>query len=269
MNKLRITTFDEVEVKGEVSLIIKEDRLVQATTEFATGPKDKHTGPIRIDYIMDSKDEVESLIQYLSQLALDLPLSDKAKKTYERKSQSNQILAADSIDTLITQATQKGKDQEALIDYLRTLNFAFLTYDHLKDITEKNGIPFNIKNPKHANYQYMVRILKLAKDPKNDKIDHQVFFGIKLIGDRYPRVLLYKEGEWDKNLEIHWKDGQEIQFKVKEKFYKFPEPMTYEERSRWRAEDRKMHDNPEVQPSAFFTRWAPYVKKLRQLRNKK
>lgn len=286
MSKIRITLFNTVTDKANTGLDIIEDRLVGTNIEFAQGPSKEHKGPIRIDTLLDSSEEAEKLIVYLQKLIGQLPITSKERK---QTLKLNKPLEADSIKTLIQEAFTKNKNQEDLIDYLRGLNFAFLTYDHLKDICEANEWPFVLKKTTvvnhgmgkakkktiHKDYQFMVRILKLAKNPANDKIDPQIFFGFKLIGDKRPKVLIYELGIYKDTKELHWKEGAEIGFKVKEKFYKFPEPMSYLERSKWRSENRKLvfdaHKGTDkaYTPSAFYEKWKPYVTILRDQRPKK
>ena len=277
MGKIRITLFEGLQavVDGDQMALIKEDRLVESGLEFMNGPKDKHDGPIRIDFTMEHRDEVEGLVKYLSQLALDLPLSEKAKKTYERKTTPNALLEKEPIMQLIEDAFHKNKTQEKLVDYLKGLNFVFLTEEHLKEHFEANKFPWNLKKLKekkkvhpHSKYQYMVRLLRLAKDPAKDKYDPQIAFGIKLIGDRVGKVIIYLFGKYHKTVEIHWEDAKEINFKVKEKFYKFPEAMIYLDRHKWRLEDRKLLNNPELTPSGFYERWKPFVTILKPQRAK-
>lgn len=294
MSKIRITLFEVDTADGDQpnasGLIITEDRLVEQKLEFKNGPDKAHDGPIRIDTLLEDKNSAEFLIIYLQQLIGNLPISEKEKTRSSKQLNSLQPLATDSIQQLISDAFIKCKDQESLIDYLRGLNFAFFTYDHLKDICEKNEWPFKLKKkqidvPKsdkgyriktlHGDYQFMARVMKLAKNPMNDKIDPQIFFGFKLIGEKRPKVLIYQLGKYVDTKELHWKEGEEVQFKVKEKFYKFPEPMTYKERANWRTEDRKVLFDPNkgtdqaYEPSKFYLRWKDYVIILKPQRTKK
>ena len=275
MAKIRITLFEGLQAvaDGEQMALVKEDRLVEAGLEFMNGPKEKHDGPIRIDYLMEHRDDVEGLMKYLSQLALDLPLSEKAKKTYERKSTSNSLMEKDSLQQLIEDAFNKNKTQEKLVDYLKGLNFVFLTEEHLSELWQANKFPWELKKLKekkkvhpHSKNQFMVRLLKLAKDPSKDKYDPQIAFGIRLVGDRVGKVLIYLFGKYHKTVEIHWENSKEINFKVKEKFYKFPEAMIYSDRHKWRLEDRKLINNPELTPTGFYERWKPFVKILKPQR---
>lgn len=277
MPKIRITLFEGLQAKsdGEQIALVKDDRLIESATEFMNGPKDKHDGPIRVDFTMESRDDAEGLVKYLSQLALDLPLSEKAQKTYTRKTTNSNLLEKEPLMELLEHAFLKNKTQEQLLDYLRSLNFTMVTSDHLEDICKKADVPFTFKKHKetkkklHTNYQFMMRILKVAKNPENDKYDTQIAFGIKFIGDKVPKVVVYLYGKFYKTYELHWENEKEIEYKEKKKFYKFAEGMTYEDRAKWRLEDKKMQDNPELEPSKFYNRWIPYVKILNPQEKKK
>lgn len=281
MSKIRLTIYELQTEVTEPWMVVKEDRLIESAVEFRQGPKEVLEGPIRIDMLLSDSDEVEGLITYLQKLQGKLPLSEKKTRSSIKPTQP---LAQDSIKQLLYQVFDKNKDQESLIENLRQLNFVFVTTDHLKDIAQKNEWPLNFKSKQkvdkdgnklkgrvilHQDYQWMLRILKVAKTPANDKYDPQVFFGIKLIGDKYPKVLIYELGEYKETKELHWKDAAEVQFKVKEKFYKFPEPMSYEERAKWRAEDRKVLFGDNYEGSAFYHKWKQYVTILKPQVKKK
>ncbi len=276
MSKIRITTYHPHD--GTVM----DDRLIDQALEFRIGPKEVHEGPLRIDALFDNQDEVQGLITYLQQLQGKLPLSEKKQRSLTSKTQP---LAQDSVKQLLFQVFDKCRTQEALITELRGLNFAFVTTEHLKDIAEKNewhlkfkkkpkvdknGNPLKGSKILHQDYQWMLRVLKLAKNPASDKYDPQIIFGFKLIGDKYPKVLIYELGEYKETRELHWEKGEEVQFKVKEKFYKFPEPMSYEERAKWRAEDRKvLFGTDGYEGSAFYHKWKQYIHILKPQRKKK
>lgn len=256
MSKIRITLYDK-ETKD-----ISSDRLVESALEFNNGPKEKHDGPIRVDMLLEGKDQVDALIHYLGQLASDLPLESKpTKRTYNKTT----ALADDQKMDLL-EIVKKAKSIEDAIQKLRDTNYAFLAYEHLEQICQKNGWDFKV-DEKHQKYQFMCRVLRLAKDPKNDQIDISLVFAIKIVGTRFDKILVYEGGKLTHTLKTKWEERKEIGFKVKEKFFKFPEPMSYEERAKWRTEDRKVlnakEKGTEYTPSAFYTRWLPYITRLK------
>lgn len=256
MSKIRITLLDKKtrEITG--------DRLVESGLEFTNGPKEKHNGPIRIDMMLEDKSEVEGLIHYLQQLALDLPLESKpTKRTYNK---TTNLAAEQKMDLL--EIIKNAKTIEDAIQKLRDTNYAFLAYEHLEQICQKNGWPFEVSE-KHQKYQFMCRVLRLAKDPKNDQIDISLVFAIKIVGNRFDKILVYEGGKLTHTLKTKWAERKEIGFKVKEKFFKFPEPMSYDERAKWRAEDRKLliakEKGQELEPTSFYSRWLPYITRLK------
>lgn len=261
MSKIRITLYDKKTKEVEA------DRLVESKTEFSMGPKEKHDGPIEISIRLNNRQQTEGLVAYLSKLALDMPLEEKTTTTGTRKYNKTTNLAEDQKMDLL-HIVKKQKNIESIISTLRETNFAFVHYEHLKDICEKNGWEFNLKTDKHESYQFMVRMLSIAKDPKNDKIDPSLIFAIKIVGNRFNKVHVYAGGSFQETIkDIHWAESKEIGFKVKEKFFKFPPTMTYEERSRWRLEDRKLADakakGKEMEPSSFHSRWTPFITRLK------
>lgn len=263
MPKIRITLLDKT-TNAEIG-----DRLVESALEFSNGPKEKHDGPIRLATTLTDKTQVQGLIGYLQRLALDLPLDSKpTKRTYNKTTS-----LADEQKMDIIQLVEKAETIEAAITLLRETNYAFHDFEHLQMICEKNNWKFKVKNPKHEKYQYMCRVLRLAKDPKNDQIDISLVFAIKLVGNRFDKILVFEGGKLTKTIKKAWAETKEIGFKVKEKFFKFPDPMTYEERAKWRVEDRKIQSAEEkgvdYTPSTFYTRWLPFIKRLKPAKTKK
>lgn len=261
MSKIRITLYDKNTNQ------VESDRLVESKTEFSLGPKEKHDGDIEVAVRLTSKPQVEAFVAYLSKLALDMPLDEKVITTGTRKYNKTTTLAEEQKMDIL-QLIKKQKNIESVISTLRDTNYAFLYYEHLKEICDKNGWNFELKDEKHENYQFMVRVLSLAKDPKNDKIDPSLIFAIKVMGTRFNKIHIYSGGTFQETIKnIHWDESKEIGFKVKEKFFKFPQTMTYEERSRWRMEDRKIQDakakEKEYTPTSFYTRWEPFITRLK------
>lgn len=255
MGKIRITEY-------ELGGVIKTDRLVESSLEFRNGPKAEHLGPVRLDFYADNADDVQAYVEYLQQLVGIMPLPEKTKKPKLEKT-----LAPDKMEEVINVGLGKSKTQEDFIDYLRGLNFVFIDTDYLIDLAEKNEFPLELEK-KYHKYQWMVRQIKVAKNPMNDKYDFTLMFGTIIVGEKKPKVLIFKGGHFDRRIELHWKDEAGINFKVKEKFYKFPKFMSYEERSKWRDEDRKKQTNPEYEPTKFFLKCEPFVKRLKPLKLK-
>lgn len=253
MDKIRITLYNE-------DGTIKSDRLTQFQGEMYMGPKEEHNGPVRIDVQFNTRDQVEEVIQYIKKLTGQLPISEKRKYV---KSTTTQSISSTTGDSILTELKTK-QNQVEVIDALRYFNYQFITHEHLEEIFEKNGWTLNLKRENHKEYQFMVRVLRLAKDPKNDKIDPSLIFAIKLIGDLVPGYHVYQGGEFYESVKLPW-PKKNINLKVKEKFYKFPATMLYDERAKWRAEDRKVHADPNYQPTPFYNRWLPFVERYQPL----
>lgn len=251
--KMRLQMFDP-STKELVS-----DRLVEQATEFNIGPKFKHEGPLRIELSLLDKQDVDNAINYIGKLVGNLPLETKVAKKLSKNKAAEQTLMSDEPLREFMELCCTKQSQEDLISHLREHDFRFLTYQDLMDLP--TGVP-NIK-AKHNDYQFMVRLVKQAKVPINDRWDTRLVFGIKYLGERRNLVQVYIWGELDKKVKMPWVTAatKEINFKDKPKVFFFPEYMTLEERGRFRAEHRKLNGQLESErsPSKFFTRWAQFI----------
>lgn len=252
MAKLRITLFGP----GWNGLI--SDRLVEQDLELTNGPKDKHDGPIRLEANLESQDDVNGLIEYLRKLIGDLPISPRAEKKLQPKKTAT-LMGIEPLNDLLHTATNKYKTQEAMIEYLRSLQFVFVSYQGLVDIHEENNYPLKLKE-KHQGYQFMLRRTKFAKNPKHDKYDGQLVFAIKIIGDRVMKFQVYMFGKYKETINMDWADTKNFNFKKVDKVYKFPDMMDYVERLRWRQEHRKVQADEKYEASKFYNKWAPHIK---------
>lgn len=249
MDKIRITLYNK---DGS----LESDRLVDFQTEMYAGPKANHDGPVRIDVQFNTRDQTDRIIDYIKKLNGSLPI-DTTKRT-TRSAPATTNMSQDVTQDII-QEVKKKENQDQVIEYLREMNFQFICYDHLVDIFNKNSWELNIEKDSHKELQYMVRVLRLAKDPKNDKIDPSLIVGMKIVGDPIKGFHLYQSGKLLTSIKMPWPTDGKINFKVKQKFYDFPASMLIDERSKWRAEDRKVHTNPDYVPTPFYTRWKPFV----------
>lgn len=254
--KMRIKLFNPE------SKALEYDRLVEQAPEFIKGPTHAHEGPITLEVTLLDKQDVDSVITYIGKLAGTLPLTHKEEKKLKKNKALEQALMSDEPLKEFMQIALASENQEALIDTLRESNFRFMSYLDLKDLTEESK-SLTLKT-KHSDWQFMVRLIKEAKNPINDKWDTRLVFAIKYMGERVNLVHVYLWGQWDQKRVIPWKTkpGKEINFKDKPQFFQFPEFMTYEERGKFRAEHRKLaliEDPTKREPSKFFNRWAPYV----------
>lgn len=253
--KMRIT------MRNPQGLLIS-DRLVDQRLELNTGARETHSGGIlTLEFSVVTREDAEMVKAYLQQLMGELPTAEKKK--YSTSTVKEKVMGLDQYKTFITEATKKTQD--LVMEHLRTFGFKFYTLDHLQDL----GIELNLRD-KHDAYQFMVKELKAAKNPLNDKLDTNLVFAIKLIGEHRDRIHIYmkdpidgpKPLEYVRTLNIPWPEGHNINFKKLKIGWKFPKWMTHGERKKWRVENDKLMKNPELKPSKFHARWAPDITKL-------
>lgn len=258
--KMRIKIFDK-DTGGLLS-----DRLVEQSTELNTGPQYSLPGPYTLEFNLTNQEDVTGMIEYINKLRGELPIAPKtAKKSSTAKKLNEMLNDKEPLLDLIKTVEAKAKTQEQLIAILREYNFMFVSQDIVQDIATPEQITLREKDVQ-AGYQYMVRRIKEAKDPAKDRFDWRLTFGIKIIGEQMQLVQVYLWGKRDHYIKLGW-EKKNINFKKVEQFSSFPEPMTYDERKRWRLEHRKWDKateggkNPEkFETSKFYNRWKPYIK---------
>lgn len=261
--KMRIKLFDD-------SLKLTSDRLVEQQTEFNIGPKSDHKGPLALEVNLFSAQDVDSFVLYLKKLKGDLPLETKNKpEKSQLKSLSKMLSDKDTVQDLVNTVKAKQQFQEGLINYLRELQFRFLAADVVNEKSLENPdlVKFNME--KHGDYQWMVRLMKEAKDPQNDKYDWRLMFGIKIVGEKVAVVKIYLWGKFSESWKLPWEKAKVNNFKKVEKVFIFPEFMDYAERRRWRLEHRKFltatkdaapQEVLDYEFSKFYTKYKGYIK---------
>ena len=245
--KLRIQLFDE-----EGRLV--EDRIVSQNPEMASGPKISHEGVFRIEFTLDCKDDVEKAKTYLDQFIGNLPLG--SKKT--RKTKLKQFMDPNHREELITMVTATAEDQDVLIKLLREHGFRFMMTDFL-EIFDFPGLV--IKDRHKEKYQWMLGCSKYAKNPKADKYDPMLIFGIQLLPEQNEKIVVYLNGEFYKSYKIPIPTKPKEVFK-KTTMIKFPHYMVEGEREKFRYELRRYEGDEKYEFSKFFKRWLPYVENL-------
>jgi hypothetical protein len=235
--------------------ILYSDRLVEQDPELAKGPKEISPGAMRVEFTMLDSSDIEPACNYLKALAGIIPIESVVKKVKKVNTVVDIDNREDFLNTVIEE--HKQTDQDQLIKFLRGNDFVFLMSDHL----ESMELPINLKQAHKENYQWMIRIIKRAKNPKNDKYDPMLVFGISLIGDRTDKVIVYLNGEHHSVFKSPVPTKPRETFK-KSGMVKFPHYMELDERERFRIEYRALLDNPGKEPSKFFNRWKPYVENL-------
>lgn len=256
--KLRITTLEE-------NLSPIQDRLVDAYTEMNSGPKVQHTGPIRIEVTLTSKQDIENFKTYLDQLTGTLPIKVQSVGRGRPSSGPKQLTESPREDILrdVEKMVEEGKNQSEIIKYLRDLGFVFLlTEDFLFHFPgfefDKKDVGEPTDNKQFPNsYSWMVRCIKRAKDPKADKFDPMVIFGISILNGPSKKIVPYLYKERKKPLRAQL--GKKVISFSQAEFTKFPKYQLEEERLKFSAEMRQLMTNSERKPSKFFLRWAPDV----------
>lgn len=142
--------------------------------------------------------------------------------------------------------------QDKVIEYLRQFQFVFV---------EMNV--FFEQNPK---FKFMPKDTKnslMMRELKPGKWDSRMIVTFKLWGKRSPRMGIYLNKKYVTRINKHWKDEQDINFKKLTIRLKFPDAMPdYEERKKWRYEDKKVQKDPNYKPSAFYKQWKDQVIRL-------
>lgn len=242
-------------------LVPISDRLVDQTLELTTGPKETHQGAFCLETTLVDKNDIKNLITYLNKLTGNLPISQTQKKKYEKATNELQgMVTAEPYVELLETAKSKSKNQVDFIEFLRGYDFRFITFQHVEELA---GDKFPIElNPKHEKYQFMVRMLKKAKDPKNDRYDPQLILGIKLTDPHVPQIKVYLYGKFKESFSLDWPNDHKVNFKKTEAMWKFPPYMTLDERKNWRTEHFKLERLPDLKATKFYNRWAPHITML-------
>lgn len=259
--KMRIKLYD----KG----LLISDRLVEQSTEFNSGPKATHTGPMSLELNLDNQEEVEFAIAYLKKLKGDLPIVVEAKKSAAKKI-DKMLSEKEPLLDLLKTLKVKALSQERLIEMLREYKFRFLTSEYIRDYHEAKGLaenPMLVIRDMDMEYQFMARLVRETKSPFNDQYDFRLTFGIKIIGERVEKVRVYLWGKYDETLKIPWEKVKGVNFKKVDQLHSFPEWMDYADRRKWRVEHRKWEVATEkgkfpekFELSKGYLKAAPYVK---------
>lgn len=243
---IRIQLFDE---QGFVS-----DRMVTQLPEFYLGPKEVHNGPMRIEFTFEIKEDVQNAIEYLRRLTGDLPLKVKGDTSTRKVKEgvSNDDVFDNNKEQVIkdTITTNIG-NQDSLIKELRAMGFIFVTSEFLKYVIPDT---YKIRELHLGKYQWLVRVTKLAKDPRNDKYDPQVLIGISIMNGRSDKVVTYMYGEYKDRFNIPVPTKKAIKLS-KTNLIKFPHYMNEDERLKWGVEHRTLFNTPGKKPSKFYMRW--------------
>lgn len=249
--KMRIQLLDD-------SGVTISDRLVDQYSELLNGPTETHRDPFKLEITIDSKETMERLKGYLEKLVGNLPLVIKSSSSKSTSSKSmnpykeifNDIKAKEHI--------------EKIIEYLESLNFRWVTYQFLQEANTDGKFPKLAENPAYPRYQWLVRMLRQAKDPGNDRYDWTMMIGIKFVGPTADKVYIIYKGEKKAILTRSWETGKNLNMKKKKIPLIFPQYMTIEERKRWRYMHRKVKLGKTLgtRDDIFYKRYLPEVENL-------
>ena len=224
------------------------DRLVDQDTELYKGPKEPHSGPMRIEFSLFIQEDVEACLTYIKKLQGTLPLEVKLKKVKT---------VAESEDGYRENLLERVKEQDTqdeAIKLLRNEGFIFLSENDVDDYEL-----FSLtKEDRALELQWMLKLVREAKDPANNKYDLAIKFGFKVIGEKIETVVCYLYND-RLEMECPWK-SMEKKFNLKNTtLTKFAHFMTSDERLKFSKELAKLRKDPEERPSKFFIRWMEHA----------
>lgn len=230
------------------------DRLVDQTIEFYQGPKEKHDGQIRIEFNLANQEEAKKASEYLQKLSGLIPIT-KITTTKGPKAKTTSAPIDDSDpqhrENFIEQTIKDSKDQDEFIKLLRKEDFRFMVSDMLKTLIPE---AYKIKGIHYEKYDWLVKRIREAKDPRNDKFDLTIIIGISMMDSRNPKMVVYIFGEFWKSFKLDIPKKNPITQK-NTNLIKYPHYMTYDERFKWGVEHRMLLNNPEKSPTKFYKRW--------------
>jgi len=249
--KMRIQQFD---TEGNQL----SDRLLTQETEFYTGPKEVHKGPIKIEVCLFDQGDISGVITYLNKISGNIPLkqkSTKGKKPIAPGSELNTETRENILEYLKTLPSQ-----DDIINHLRDAGFVFMMTDRLQELTfGDNKLKVNIAEKDQKKYQWMIHCIREAKDPRNDKYDPNLIIGIDLLNKEAKFMVVYLHKERQKSVKVSWAKKSKASF-VNSELINFPKYMIADEREKWRIEHRLLLNHPTKKPSKFYLRWEPDVK---------
>lgn len=265
------TTKMRIQMFSPDNHLMISDRLIEQKLELLKGPDHVSKGPFGLEITLFSKGEVDMLVDYLKRLKGDLPIEAPGTKVKKDKTIDKMLKDKEPLLDLLKVVKAKGTSQEKIIELLREWKFKFITADVILDMQQndpqiKEQITLREKDIEKG-YQYMVRQIKEAKEPMNDKYDFRLVFGIKIVGDKVSLIPVYLWGKWEETLKVSWEKIKAMNFKKVEKVYIFPEFMDYDDRRKWRKEhrakitwDKNPNKTNEFETSKFYQKFTPYVK---------
>lgn len=250
IKKMRLQLFD-----NEFNQLT--DKLVAQDTEFYKGPEEPHKGPIKVEFCLFTQEDIEKCITYLNKITGNLPVDVKVRKI-KKSTAGDEDPERDSIIEAVTSLD----NQDAIIRYLRDKGFVFITTEQASDY-ELFEVDESI-----ADFQWMVKLIKEAKDPANNKYDLTLKFGIKVVGEKVDKIIIYHFSESQEHT-IAWKNPTKPTNYRKLNITQFPPYMVSNERLKFSKElaqyrrGKAESETPYTPPADSFTksfkRWVPFV----------
>lgn len=225
------------------------DRLVDQDVEMYKGPKEVHQGPIRVEFSLFTQDDVDACLTYIQKLKGSLPLEVKVRKSSKQISETDEGYR----ENLLARV-QECETQDEAIKLLRAEGFIFLTQEDVSDY----DLFAPIKKDVSAWWSWMLKLIREAKDPANNKYDLAIKFGFKIIGEKISTCICYL---FDERIEMEcpWK-SMDKEFNLKKtNLTKFASFMTADERMKFSKELAQLRKDPEKKPTKFFIRWMAHA----------
>jgi len=241
--RLSIQLFDE---EGRV---IMDTKTVGQDQEFSKGPTEqlKEGHSIRMEVTIQNSKDLDKLEDYLRQLRGLVPIHLRKKKGElpELENPREELLAT---------ALDKSTTQDELIDYLREFGYVFVTTEFI----EWKEMDIELRDRDKDKYQWFMRRMKKAKDPKSDKYDPSLAFGMQVWGEPTETIVIYLNNIYHKRIKLEPIASQEHVLE-KSEMVKFPHYMEEDEKERFRKEHRLLQEDKEREPSKFYIRWEKWI----------
>lgn len=228
-------------------LVVEKDRLVDQDTEFNNGPTEVHTGPFRFEFVLRDTQDIDAIKEYIDKLNGKLPIPEKPKK--EKSPDDTTQWREQFLEEINELPTQ-----QLVIKTLRDRGFIFMDAQAIEDYELQIELQSD-----HIEYQFMIKPLKIAKNPSADKYDESLVFGIKIMGEKYPYIQVYMYGKFMQTIRVDWDESSSMNYK-KIRPIVFPTYMVEEERLKFSKEHRQLTLDPTKEKSKFYLRWVTQIK---------
>ncbi len=178
---------------------------------------------MKIEVCLFEQEDVTNFITYLGKLQGTLPIETKLKVVKAKPGDDTSGIH-DTITEGVTKAMQISQD--SLLLYLRGEGFVCVTAEDLKAASD-----YEVED----EWQWMVRLLKEAKNPLNNKYDTTLLYGFKLMGPKEDTVICKEFGK-ARIENIPWKSKDKPYNFKKLNLTKFHPAMVEEERLKFSQE---------------------------------